>query len=341
MIATPGQLNNRAELYHQLGVTVAAGIPLIKALEMASTNPATRGSRKTIPALIQHLNSGLTFSDSMTRVQGWLPEFDIALLSVGEQSGRLDASFKLLSTYYAMRAKVIRDTIVGLLIPLVTLHVFLLVFPLNLWVAFAQGIIYGNLIQCVPFTIEKVVLFGVLYGLVFLLIYLCQGQRGEPWRAVVESFVRMIPVLRVAQKNLVLSRLAGALESAIGAGLSVMKGWQLAGSASGSPRLHQTIAGWIPRLESGMTPAELVNQTGYFPTMFANLYHTGEQSGQLDDTLRRLQAYYLEEGLRKLRFFTLLVTGIVYGTVALLVGLYVLRFYLNLFSGIQKTMEGL
>src|SRR5262245_58405743 len=111
LIVTPGQLNRRAELYYQLGSMVAAGVPLIQALEMTANNPIVRASRSTIAALTQNLQSGLTFSESMTRVQGWMPEFDIALLAAGEQSGRLDASFKLLSTYYTTRATIIRETI--------------------------------------------------------------------------------------------------------------------------------------------------------------------------------------------------------------------------------------
>jgi type II secretory pathway component PulF len=50
-----------------------------------------------------------------------------------------------------------------------------------------------------------------------------------------------------------------------------------------------------------MTPAELLRSTAVFPEIFANLYHTGEISGTLDDTLRRLYAMYQEEGSRKLK----------------------------------------
>src|ERR1051325_1644353 len=104
MIVTPGQLARRSELYHQLGSMIGGGVPLLKALEMVSRNPDIRASRKTVADLIQAMQSGLTFSESMTHVHGWMPEFDIALLSDGEQAGRLDHSFKLLSTYYASRA---------------------------------------------------------------------------------------------------------------------------------------------------------------------------------------------------------------------------------------------
>lgn len=328
-MVTPGQLKQRAELYYQLGSMITAGVPLIKALEMVAANPEIRISRKTIFGLIHWLNSGLTFGDSMIKVQGWMPEFDIALLSVGEKSGRLDESFKLLSVYYAARATIIRDTIAGLLTTTATLHVFLLIFPLGYFTEFVMGIMDNNFSRCLPFLIEKTVVFGALYGGVIFLIYACQGKRGEGWRTLMESIAQMIPLLGKAQKFLVLSRLAAALEALISAGVSIVNGWELAAAAAGSPRLRRLVAEWKAQIESGVTPGELVNQTGYFPEMFVNLYNTGEQSGQLDDTLKRLQNYYQDEGFRKLRLFTRVMNGTIYGLVVLLVAFNIIRFYAN------------
>ena len=187
MIVTPTQLNRRAELYHQLGSMISAGVPLLKALEMVSTNPAIRVSRASLSELIQCLEAGMTFTASLNKVQGWLPEFDVALLAAGEQSGRLDSSFKLLSLYYASRAKIIRDTISGLLVTLATLHVFLLVFPLGYLVSFVQGIFSGNYSMCIPFILQKAAVFGIGYFVVFFLLFACQGKRGEHWRSLLES----------------------------------------------------------------------------------------------------------------------------------------------------------
>ena len=294
LIVTPGQISRRAQLYEQLGSVIAAGVPLLKALEMASRNNSLRASRKAILALIVHLQEGRTFSDSMKYVQGWMPEFDAALLSVGEESGRLDASFKLLGRYYASRAKIIRDTISGLIVTVMTLNVFLLVFPLSYLTAFAQGIINSDFAQCLPFLIQKTIVFGVLYGTVFLLIFACQGNRGGGWRATVESIFRMIPLLRTAIKYLALARLASALDALTSAGVSVIKSWELASAASGSQHLKREVLKWTPQLETGITPADMVNQIPYFPEMFQNLYNSAEISGKLDETLVRLHTYYEE-----------------------------------------------
>jgi len=156
-MVTPGQLNRRAQLFEQLAATISAGVPLIKALEMAGKKRSSGFPQKTLQELTHHLQEGHTFSDAMQLVSGQmrgadgalkpgnkdcqLAEFDIALLSAGEESGRLDATFKLLARYYASRAKIIRDTIASLIITIVTLHVFLLVFPIGLMTAFVLGVV--------------------------------------------------------------------------------------------------------------------------------------------------------------------------------------------------------
>jgi type II secretory pathway component PulF len=337
MIVTSGELNRRAQLYEQLAAVIAAGVPLMKALEMAGRNNAFRGSRKTILALIGHLQNGLTFSDSMVKVKGWLPEFDIALLSVGEQSGRLDTSFKLLGRNYAARAKIIRDTLAGMLVTIMTLHVFLLVFPLGMLIALAEGIVNNNFSLCIPFIVEKTVVFGGLYGVVLFLIFACQGRRGENWRAFVESIFRVIPVLRTALKYLALARLASALDALTNAGVPMAKSWELAGAACGSPRLKREILRWTPQFESGLTPAEMVGQIGYFPEVFTNLYQTAELSGKLDEALVRLHAYFEEEGFQSLRLFTRIMNGTLYGLLVLLVAYNVIHFYVGYFNAALNT----
>jgi type IV pilus assembly protein PilC len=266
-----------------------------------------------------------------------MPEFDIALLSAGEKTGRLDRTFKLLSVYYESRAQIIRDTISGLAMTMLTLHVFLLVFPLGPLISLAQGIATGNYSLCMPFLAQKFLIFGTLYGSVFFLVFACQGRRGEYWRGIVESIFRRIPILRMAQKYLSLSRLAAALEALVSAGVSIVSGWQLAAASSGSVRLRRQISKWGPFLESGTTPGEMINRTSYFPEMFGNLYNTAEVSGKLDETLGRLHAYYQEEGFRTLRLFTRVMNGTIYGAIVLLVAYNVIRFWLNYYGNMMNS----
>ncbi|MGI8967102.1 MAG: type II secretion system F family protein, partial [Limisphaerales bacterium] len=113
-LVTPSQLTQRAELYHQLGSTISAGIPLANALELIVNHPPRRSFRKPILQLFEQLQQGSTFGEAMSQLRGWMPVFDVALLTAGEQSGRLDVCFKLLADYYRSRAQILRELIHGM-----------------------------------------------------------------------------------------------------------------------------------------------------------------------------------------------------------------------------------
>ncbi|HEY3762414.1 MAG TPA: type II secretion system F family protein [Verrucomicrobiae bacterium] len=334
MILTPGQLNRRAELYYQLGTMISSGVPLIQTLETATMNRSAGSMRKYMPMVLEHMREGCTLNDSLRKVPAWLPEFDMALIMAGEQSGRLDNSFKQLADFYSVRAKIIRDSIGRSLVTIATLHVFLLVFPIGLLQRLALGIMDQKYSECWPFIFEKIIVFGAIYTLIFIFIFSFQGNRGGTWRTILDSLLHIVPLLGNARRNLALSRLAAGLEALINAGVPIHKSWEYAAAASGSPRLVESVSHWGNELDRGATPADLVNRTPYFPQVFANMYTTGEMSGKLDETLLRLQAYHQEEGNRKMDTFTRVLTGILYGMVALLVAYNVIRFWVNYYNGL-------
>jgi type IV pilus assembly protein PilC len=333
MIFTPRQLSRRAELYSQLGSMITAGVPLIRALEMTANNSG-QASRKAISSILGHLNNGLTFSDSMQRVHGWMPEFDKALLTAGEHSGRLDQSFKLLGYHYATRASIMRETISRLMLPMTNLHVFLLIFPLAFLFNLVLGIMNTDYKQCVPFIVEKILAYGLLWTFILLLILGFQGKHNERWRSFVESFTQIFPVLGKALKFLVLGRLTAALEALVSSGVSVVHAWPLAAAASGSVRLKREVAKWESELQRGTTPSELVNASHYFPEMFKNVYHSGEISGKLEESLARLHGYFQEEGFHSMRTFSGVFSGTIYGMVALLIAYNVVKFWVRYYGAI-------
>ncbi|HWD17940.1 MAG TPA: type II secretion system F family protein [Verrucomicrobiae bacterium] len=333
LIITPGQLNERAELYHQIGIMLAAGITLPQALDQVSqTSP--RSLRPTLQTLQRGLREGLTLTDSIETLGSWIPSFDAALLEAGERSGRMDATFKLLATYYRDRAQMARQALSDLMYPLFVFHFAAVLFPFIEW--FKTG-------NTFHFILSVVVILGPLYGVAFFIVYACQGRHGEHWRSAIESALRPIPMLGTARRFLALARLAAALEALINAGVSIVSAWELAATASGSPALRRVVVGWKEPLEQGCTPSELVSNARVFPELFVGLYHTGEVSGQLDETLRRLHTMYQEEGSRKLRAVAQWSPKLLYFGIMLIIGWKIVSFYSGLYgpnSDLDKALQG-
>lgn len=330
MIVTPRQLQQRAEFYHQLSQLTAAGVTLLAALEMNERNPPARSFRPPLRRIIQSIQEGSTFSDALLLVSPWLPSFDSALLHAGELSGRLPNCFKLLSDHYADRARLARQVLNDLAYPLFILHLAVFIFP------FAQFFISGNLAVYLAKTLG---VLAPLYGGAFLLIYALQGRRGEAWRETVEKVLHPIPVLGAARRSLALARLAAALEALLSAGVTVLEAWEIAALACGSPALRRAVARWQPLVRAGTTPGEAVSGSSAFPELFANLYRTGEISGQLDDSLRNLHNYYQEEGTRKLHLVAQWSPRLAYLVILLGVAFKIVHFYLGYFQEINNAIN--
>jgi general secretion pathway protein F/type IV pilus assembly protein PilC len=324
LIITPGQLNQRAELYHTLGSMLAAGMTAPKALDHLQRNPPARSLRAPIARLQEYLNQGHSVGSAAGQMGGWMPAFDAALIEAGDRSGRLDQCFKLLGGYYKERAQMARQLISDLLYPAGLLHFAVFIFAFLDFLKPGHG----------PLRFAALALGPLLavYGFVACLLLAGQGRRGVQWRSMIESVTRRIPVLGVARRSLALARLAAALEALLNAGVVVTSAWDMAVAASGSPALGRAVSAWKEPLAAGSTPADLISQSREFPEMFASLYHSGEISGQLEETLGRLHTHYQEEGTRKMRAISLWLPRLVYYAVMLMVGWHIISFYQGMYG---------
>ncbi len=333
LIVTPRQLTQRAQFYRQLGQLTTAGIPVIGALDMISRGPPAASFREPIKLMIAELHKGATVSESLAQLGQWVPSFDIALVHAAEKSGRLDTVFRLLADFYDSRSRMLRQIIADLLYPAFLFHFTIVLFPFVQW--FASTMSPGR------FLMEQ--LRGILlpiYAGIAVMIYASQSRRGAKWRAIFEKLLRPIPVLGTARHYLALARLAAALEALINAGVTIIEAWELAAAACGSPAIQRTVRAWKPQVVAGQTPSEAVNEArSQFPELFANLYHSGEVSGQLDDSLRRLRDYYQEEGTNKLHLLAVWIPKIIYFGVAGLIAFKVIAYYTGYFNELNQIMK--
>jgi type II secretory pathway component PulF len=330
LIFTPGQLARRADFYHQLGSLTGAGLDLMRALDQLQRHPPELSYRAHLRVVLGELNHGYTFTEALQRVGGWLPSFDIAVLQAGEQSGRLETCFRLLSDYYNDRARLARQVIGDLAYPAFLFHFAIFIFPFAEFFRTGDWMVYGA---------KTLGILIPLYALTLAAIYAAQSRHGEKWRSIVETVLIPVPVLGTARSYLALSRLSAALEALLSAGVTIIEAWEIAATASGSPSLRRTVLAWRPQVNAGVTPAEVVNASHRFPEVFASQYASGEVSGKLDDTLRRLQQYYQEEGSRKLHMLAQWTPRAVYLLVALMIAYRVVGFYTGYFNQI-KTITG-
>lgn len=324
----PGQFARRAEFYYQLAQYTSAGVPFITALQQLEKNPPARSYRRPIQQFLARLTEGRTIHESIAAIPGWMPEFDLALLKAGEESGRLDSSLRLLARYYNERAALIRQMLGDLAYPLVLMHFAVFLLP------FASFFISGDWVAYLRQTLGVLVPF---YLLIAIFLFASQGRHGESWRSIWEKLLSGVPMLGTARRSLALARASAALEALLAAGVTIVEAWKLSAAASGSPTLNRVVARWQPALANGQTPAELVNESSFFPDIFKSQYASGEISGRLEENVGRLHEYFQEEGTRKLRHLAAWIPRLFYLCIVLVIAWKIVSFWQNYFNQIGQA----
>jgi type II secretory pathway component PulF len=302
-IPTPGRLAQHAEFYHQLAQLTDAGLTLRSALETQERQPPARWLREPSRRLLGVLNRDGTFAEAMASSRDWVPQFDMALLEAGEQSGRLPGCFKLLAEHYQERARLAREVLSNLAYPVVLLHC-------GVFIPRLPGLVLSGDLGAYLRDVGLMLL--PLYLIVIMLVVASNSRHGEAWRGLMERAGKVIPLLGSARRNLALARLSTALYALLNAGVSVIRAWELAAAASGSVGLKREVARWRPEIESGRTPAELLQESHAFPELFTNMYNAGEISGSIDDSLLRLYRLHQERGVTQMRILAAWGPKIIY-----------------------------
>lgn len=332
LFITPAHLAARADFYHQIGTSVAAGLTLVRTLRVLAQNPPARGIASRAARVADRLESGATAGEAFRSLGSWVPDFDLSLIEAGERTGRIDRTCLALSQAYASRAALARQILMGLAYPILVFHVAFLILPVHHLVALVRD---G---QIASFLFHKVLFFGPVYAATAALILVLQRTQRGIARSTLEACTSLLPVLGRARKALALSRLSLALDALLNAGVNAVHAWPLAAAASGSPAIQREVARWTPRFAQGEPTADLLVQSSCFPPHYSNIYASAELAGKVDDALPRLVSYYQEEGLRLMRVAAGILIGVVYGGILLIVAFQIVSFWLGFYGQIVNEV---
>ncbi len=334
LITTPGTYLSLSEFYYQISTMLRAGLGMMAALETLELAPPSRAIGVHISPTLASMRRGLSLSESVRNIPGWLPSFDISLIEAAEKSGREEEVFRMLSEFYREQSRLYRMTLSGLLYPAVILHMAVLIFPPSM----LTRLVWQSEVS--PYVTQKLSVLIPIYAVSLAGLFFGQSNRGIWIRAVAERIIGIIPLLGAARSRLALARFSAALESLLSAGVYVPEAWRMAGESSGSPRLQKVVALFPSKIIAGFAPSELLPRYRVFPRLFTTLYCTGEKSGDIDGSLKRIYRHYEEEASNKFKAFADWVPRVVGFCLTIAIGWFIISFYLSYFASVSSVIDG-
>lgn len=318
-------LKSLALFFHQIGVMIAAGVPLVRTLKtMART---CRGRLQRIATrLVEAIEQGEDLTTAMAREGSAFPRMSLTLVEVGERTGNLESCCEGISAYYQRMRQIVRRFIGRITPPLLQYLAAVAILGGVKWIA--QSFISGSpLAASSGFydTPAGILILGwgaipMLLVVYMLVTRLIGGAR------VVHEVILHLPVLSKLMRHFSLGRFYWAMSFGWRAGMGVIECVQLGLRASGNAAFEARSERVLPVLEEGVRLGEALSLSGLIPTMDMEMIAVGEESGNLDDTFARLADQHFEDGDLAAEIFAKFLSMFVWAVVAVFIIINIFKF---------------
>lgn len=330
-VFAPVPVKDLSIFYRQLYTLLNSGVGIFQALEMLATPGQTSNPelRKIVQAIGAHVLRGGRFSEVMHRYPWLFDKMQVRMVEAGEAGGMLVDIFRRLADYLEHEWELRQDIKRKTLYPKLVFGLLLLVLPITMPLS-VEGYLRG---------LGQIVLTAIGIGaplFLFNRVFLTSVSGREFYDQVKLAF----PVVGPLARKLAAARFARTLASLYGAGVPIASAVGLAGESSGNHLLEQHSARSVAAIERGLSLAQVLGGSHFFPPMFTGMVHTGETSGNLDTMLEKAADYYDSESRHATTQLVVALGVALLIIVAICVGFKVVSFYTGMFNGVIQNLGG-
>lgn len=311
---TPGELGLFSR---QLALTLASGVSVIDALELAGTEIKNKAFGSDIIGVKNLVKRGNSLSASMKKYTKSFPEFMIQMVHSGEISGCMDQVLDSVGKYYENQAELKSKIINALFYPLLVMAVaFGVVIYLITGVLPVFAKIYESMEAEMPLATRVLmaisealqrlwpVFFLIIAALLLGFMASAKTEKGKYFKS---RLLLRLPWFRtfVLQTNAI--RFAEALSVLVESGVDMLTGLETASNIMDNRVIKEKLLSvklWVKR---GSDLSDALTKAGVFDQRLYQMVRVGERAGTLDNVLKKIAFYYNEEVVRRLKRLTMLL----------------------------------
>lgn len=288
----------------QLHSLLKAGIPITRALAGLQES-ATEAMGKVIRQVRESLESGIELSTSMARQTGVFNHFYVAMIRVGELTGRLDEVFLRLFHHLEFE-KLMRDQVKSALRypTFVILVMAVAVVVINLFVIPAFQKVFDGFGAELPFVTRILIGFSkfmvaswpyMLAGIVGAIFAFRSWTRTESGRHAWDRTKLRLPIAGKIARKATLARFARSFALALKSGVPVVQAMNVVAATVENAYFAKAIDKMREGVERGDSVLRTSAASGIFTPVVLQMIAVGEESGALDEMLSEVADFYQQD----------------------------------------------
>lgn len=299
-----------------------AGIGIDEVFDILSEEEDHRVLRDISKKLTADIRDGMTLESALGKYPSVFPPLYIALFKAGMESGNLDEVADRLATLYEQESALRIQMASKLVYPAVMLVVGL---------GFAYLLLRLGWLH--PDVVRGLVIF---WGIVLAVIIFFSTPVGYP---LLRSILRHLPYIGPLMLKTNMSRFCRILALMYGSGVPLLEALDHTEKTLQDPRLTKSLGHIKTMINEGEDLASAMKRAGMIPARVISMVAVGERSGDVEEVLKKMSAYYDVEIEHQHQVLGVVAYFAAYMLMAITIGIIVISFWAGYYGRITSMME--
>jgi len=335
----PGEVS---VMTRQLSILLAAGVPLVAALDALGSQIANQLLKKIVAQIKEAVNEGNSLAFSLSQHPRLFSSIYVNMVRAGEASGALDLVLGRLAEYgehqHALRGRFQA----ALAYPVFMFFIgSLVLFFLITFVVPNITQIFSEMHQTLP--LPTVILIGVsgfLKSFWWVLVLAALGAfigakqliNTSKGHYIWDKIKLKAPVLGSIIQKMALARFARTLGTLLESGVPLLSALDIVRNIVNNSLIARDIDNASEEIEAGRSLAVPLGRSPWFPSIAVQMISVGEQSGELEAMLNKIADTYERDVESQVMAMTSMLEPVMILVMGLAVGFIVISILLPIFE---------
>ncbi|NLM09999.1 MAG: type II secretion system F family protein [Clostridiaceae bacterium] len=336
-----------AQFCRQFSIMLEAGISIAGALDVLRVQTVNPTLKDCLNDIYNNIQKGISLSNVMRSFPDIFPPILLSMVEAGEVSGQLDRVFTRMAEHFEKEHKQKQKLKGAMTYPAIVLVVAALVVTIlivKVIPTFGEALAGMNVeLPALTQVMLNVSHFFtsywylILFGLGLLIFGIKMMAKTERGKKILDNITLKLPVVSDVIKTIMTARLSRALSTLISSGVLLLESLQITKRVMHNSILSERMEEAIESVKQGRTLTQSITEMQYFPPLLLSMLKTGEEAGNLDETLEKAANFYedqTEEKIQRLMTFLEPLIMIVLGGVVTFILFSVLYPMLSVYQNI-------
>jgi type IV pilus assembly protein PilC len=327
----------------QLATMLKAGVPLLQAFDIVARGHANASVSRLLLDIRGDVETGTSLAQAFRRYPQYFDALFCNLVAAGEQAGILEDLLARLATYKE-KTLAIKSKIRGALFyPAAVLAVaFIVTSVIMIWVVPSFKSVFESFGAELPLPTLMVIWMSdrfveywyLLFGSLTIggVLFVRTWKHSPALQAATDRLLLRLPVFGEVVRKAVIARWTRTLSTMFAAGVPLVESLDSVGGASGNAVYLDATQRIGAAVRSGTSLTIAMQQTQVFPSMVTQMVAIGEESGALDQMLRKVAEFYEDEVDAAVASLASLMEPVIMVFLGGLIGGLVIAMYLPIFK---------